>query len=248
MGVMAVRLLAIPGSHPCAAVEAMLNAKGVAYERVDLFPALSRAWLRLSGFRGATVPAVRINGGRVQGSRAIARALEASWPDPPLFPADPAARTQVEEIEAWSDGPLQAIARRIALWSLLRSRAAISAALEGARLQFGCPVWLAAAVSWPVVRADAAINGASSEVVRADLAALPGMLERADEWIARGAPATPPPTAADFQVAASGRLLLTLEALSGVLGRRPVAELARRLIAVFPGRVPAGVLPAAWLP
>ena len=245
---MAVRLLAIPASHPCAAVEAMLRAKGVAYERVDLFPAFSRAWLRMCGFQGATVPALRIDGIRVQGSRAIARALEASWPDPPLFPADPAERARVEEIEAWADGPLQAVARHIALWSLLRSRDGVRAALGDARLQFGCPARLAAAVAWPILRADAAINGASSAVVRADIAALPRMLERADEWIARGDLAGPTPTAADFQVAGCVRLMLTFEDLAEELERRPVAELARRLIAVFPGRVPAGVLPPAWLP
>lgn len=41
-----VRLFAIPASHPCAAVAAMLDAKGVAYNRVDLYPAFSRVWLR----------------------------------------------------------------------------------------------------------------------------------------------------------------------------------------------------------
>src|SRR5690349_6734045 len=61
-----VRLLAIPGSHACASVAAMLDAKGVAYERVDLFPALSRAWLRLCGFDGSRVPALRLEGKRVQ--------------------------------------------------------------------------------------------------------------------------------------------------------------------------------------
>ena len=60
----------------------MLDAKGVAYERVDLFPALSMVWLRLTGFGAGTVPALRLDGVRVQGSRAIARALDASCPEP----------------------------------------------------------------------------------------------------------------------------------------------------------------------
>jgi glutathione S-transferase len=82
------KLLAIPGSYPCAAVAAMLDAKGVAYSCVDLVPALSRLWLRATGFPRATVPALRLDGARVQGTAAIARALDARWPDPPLFPAD----------------------------------------------------------------------------------------------------------------------------------------------------------------
>ena len=55
-----VTLIAIPASHPCAAAEAMLLAKRVPYQRVDLIPAFSRAWLRLIGFDGVPVPALRI--------------------------------------------------------------------------------------------------------------------------------------------------------------------------------------------
>ena len=43
-------------------------------------------------------------------------------------------------------------------------------------------------------------------------------------------------------------MLLTVADLEPVVAGRPVAELAYRLIPTFPGQVPAGVLPAAWLP
>jgi glutathione S-transferase len=226
----------------------MLDAKRVAYDRVDLFPVLSKAWLRLTGFGARTVPALRIHGRHVQGSRAIARALDASWPEPPLFPRDPAARARVEEVEAWGDGPLQDAARRIDLWALIHSREGIRAALEGARLQFRVPVAVAARTAWPIVRADAALVGARPVAVRADLDALPKMLDRADTWIEHGELGSEPATAADYQLAGSVRLLLTLQDLAPLLADRPAAHLARRLIPAFPGRVPAGVLPAAWLP
>src|SRR5690349_1748662 len=90
-------------------------------------------------------------------SCAIARALDLRWPDPPLFPTEPTARARVEEIEAWGEGPLQSVARRIILWALLHDRAAARAFLDGARLQFRCPPGLAAALAWPVLRADAAL-------------------------------------------------------------------------------------------
>lgn len=247
---MSVKLLAVPASHPCAAVAAMLDAKGVHYDRVDLVPGLSRAWLRVTGFAGATVPALRINRTRVQGSRAIARALDTAWPDPPLFPTDPDARHHTEQIEAWADGPFQQTARRIALWSLLHSPAAVRAALHGARLQFHLPNRLAAlpVIAAPVLALDAAINGARSQAVRTDLRTLPTTLDRIDEWIAHGALGDAPPTAADYQIAASIRLLLTIADLQPVLADRPAARLARRLIPTFPGDVPAGVLPPTWLP
>jgi glutathione S-transferase len=243
---MGVRLLAAPGSHACASAEAMLVAKGVSYERVDLIPALSRLWLRATGFAGVTVPALRLDGVRVHGSRAIARALEARWPDPPLFPADPSRRPRVEEIERWGDGPLQEVARRIILWALGRSAEGRRAALDGARLQFHVPNQVALLAGWPIVRLDAALNGADETAVLADLRALPQLLDRVDQWIADGDLGTEPPTAADFQVAGSVRMLLTVEDLQEVLAGRPTAEHALRLIPVFPGHLPAGVLRAAW--
>ena len=226
----------------------MLDAKGVSYERVDLIPALSRVWLRMTGFGAGTVPALRLEGARVQGSRAIARALDARWPEPRLFPADPVARARVDEIEAWGDGPLQEVARRIVLWALAHHGAAARAALVGAQLQFGLPLALAAPLARPVVRLDGALNDATAEAVRADLAALPAMVNRIDAWIANDELGAFPPTAADYQLAGSLRMLLTAEDLAPYLDDRPAAELARRLIPVFPGRIPSGVLPAAWLP
>jgi glutathione S-transferase len=155
---------------------------------------------------------------------------------------------RVEEIEAWGDGPLQQVTRRIVLWSLVHSAEAIRAASEGAKLRIRLPRALVAPAGWPLLRADAAVNGARSEAVRADLAALPAMLDRVDTWIARGEVGGSPPTAADYQVAGSLRLLLTIDDLAPLFAGRPSADLARRLIPVLAGHVPAGVLPAAWLP
>ena len=39
--------------------------------------------------RRRTVPALRIDGEKVQGSRAIMRRLDELVPEPPLFPSDP---------------------------------------------------------------------------------------------------------------------------------------------------------------
>jgi glutathione S-transferase len=242
------RLLAISGSHPCAAVAAMLEAKGIAYERIDLIPAFSRIWLRMTGFGAGTVPALRLDGRRVQGSCAIARALDAVAPDPPLFPAGPAARAGVERIEKWGDGPFQEATRHIALWAASRAGVDLRFALAGARLQFHAPERLALLVLRPLLRLDAVVAGARDETVRADLAALPGMLDRVDEWIERGEVGGDPPTAADYQLAGSLWLLLAIDDLAPWIAGRPAAGLARRLIAPLPGGIPEGVLRADWLP
>lgn len=227
----------------------MLEAKHVPYVRIDLVPAVSRLWLRATGFSAGTVPALRIDDRRVQGTRAIARALDAAWPEPPLLPPEPELRMRVEQIEAWADGPLQMAARRIVLWSLLRSPDGVRAALAGARLQFRLPTRIASLppVAWPVLAVDAALNRARPPAVQAALAHLPEMLDRTDDWVAHGDLGRATPTVADFQVAGSVRLLLTVQDLSAMVDGRPVAALARRLIPALPGCVPAGVLPAEWV-
>jgi len=242
-----VKLLAVPASHPCAAVAAMLDAKGVPYARVDLFPGLSRAWLRLCGFPRGTVPALRAGAERVQGSRSIARWLDERQLEPPFFPADEEARFRVEAIETWADGPLQDAARQIILWALLRSRRAVGRSLDGAHLQFKTPAVIARLAAWPVLRLDAAINGVSDDTVRQQLASLPALLDRVDAWIAAGDLGGNPPSAADYEVAGSIRLLLTVDDLEPIMRGRPTSMLACTLIPVFPGRVEAGVLPRAWL-
>src|SRR5262245_46188430 len=94
---MKVRLYSLPGSHPGTAVRAMLGYKGIDFKRTDLVPFLSRVILRrVLGFARNTVPAVKIDGRRVQGSREISRELDRVQPDPPLFPSDPEKRLAVQ--------------------------------------------------------------------------------------------------------------------------------------------------------
>ena len=100
-------------SHPSQAVRKMLDLKGADYSVVDIVPLNQRVHLRLAGFRGGTVPALKLDGQKIQGSREIARALDARWPEPPLFPADPALRQRVEEAERWGDEQFQPIPRRL---------------------------------------------------------------------------------------------------------------------------------------
>src|SRR5262249_57791980 len=90
--------------------------------------------LRMFRFGGTTVPALRIDGRRIQSSLELSRVLEEMRPEPPLFPADPAAREKVEQAEAWGEAVLQPIPRRLASWALRRDRAAMRSFAEGARL------------------------------------------------------------------------------------------------------------------
>jgi len=233
-----------PGSHPSLTARLMLERKGIPYKRRDLIYVISKAWLRAAGFRGVTVPALKLDGQRVQGSRAIAHELERAKPEPPLFPPGSEARAAVEEAERWGDEVLQQRARRILWWGLNRDRSTMGSYLEGSRL--GVPLGLATRASAPIVALSVRFNHADDEHVQADLTDLPGNLDQVDGWIAKGVLGGKEPNAADFQIATSVRLLTTLEDLRPTIEARPAGELALRVAPEFPGALPP-VFPGEWL-
>jgi glutathione S-transferase len=240
----AATLYVIPGSHPSMAARLMLEIKGIEYKRVDLMPVISKGALKALRFPGVTVPALKLDGHRIQGTMQIARELDRLRPEPPLLPGDPERRTAVEDAERWADETLQGMARRI-LWNAVkRDHSSIGTFAEGARL--GIPVGLATRTAAPIIAASVRLNRASDENVRSDLAALPGALERIDDWIDEGLLGGETINVADLQVATSIRLLLTLDDLRAAIEERPAGELALRIVPSFPGRV-GPVFPAAWL-
>jgi glutathione S-transferase len=238
------RLYVIPASHPSIAAALMLEHKGIAYKRTDLLPVISRAVLRALGFRRHTVPALKIDGQRVQGSREISRELDRLRPEPPLFPADPERRLAVEEAERFGDEELQAPIRQILWWTINRDRSPLRSYSEGARL--GVPISLAMKTAAPIVALATRLNEADEEHVRRALASLPQMLERIDAWIAAGVLNGEQLNAADFQIAPSIGLAMTLEDLRPAIEGRPAAELAKRVVPHYPGKTPP-ILPPAWL-
>jgi glutathione S-transferase len=97
-----------------------------------------------------------------------------------------------------------------------------------------------------VIRILARDNGSTDAAVRADLAALPGILGRIDGWIADGVLGGPEPNVADYQVATSLALLMSHEDVRPAIAARPAGELSRRLAPAYPGRTPPA-FPAEWL-
>ncbi len=237
------KLYVIPASHPSRSAMLMLQRKGIPYKRVDLMPVISKGVLRALRFPGLTVPALKIDGTRVQGSREIARELDRIKPDPPLFPADPELRVKVEEAEAWGD-EFQQKPRRFVWWALKRNLPPMASYSEGARL--GVPVGLAVRTGGPIVSLSARFNGATDENVRADLASLPEDLDRIDGWISEGMLDGDRLNAADYQIAPSVRLLMTMDDLRPAIENRPLGKHAVRVVPEFPGRMPP-VLPADWI-
>ena len=242
---MAVKLYVIPGSHPSKAAELMLEYKRIPFKRVDLVTAMHRPALKLLGFPVKTVPAMKIDDRRVQGTREISRALDELEPDPRLVPSDAVAAA-----ERWGEEELQPIPRRLAWWALLRldgkqRTETARRSLQGYRV--GLPVGVAARTVLPLAKLAARYNGSTDAAVRADLAAVPGKLDRVDALLAEGVIGGDRLNAADFQIGTSVRLLLSYEDLAPHLEGRPAADHARRVVLDYDTAFPS-VFPAEWLP
>ncbi|HEY7961225.1 MAG TPA: glutathione S-transferase N-terminal domain-containing protein [Solirubrobacteraceae bacterium] len=238
-----LKLYALPGSHPCAAVEVALGMKSIEYSRVELLPMVQI----LAGpllYGGMTVPGLRMPGERLVGSRTIMRRLDTLVPEPALLPADVAAREQVLEAERWGDEVLQSVPRRILDAAFLRDPYTMESYAGDAKLP------LPRSMLRPALPLTAKLmalrNKAKDENVRADLAALPGQLEKIDGWIAQGVLGGEQANAADLQIGSSIRLLNTIGDIRPLLAGHAANDLMR----YFPpmaGDVPAGTLPAEWL-
>jgi glutathione S-transferase len=75
---------------------------------------------------------------------------------------------------------------------------------------------------------------------------MPEMLQRIDAWIAAGVLGGEQLNVADFQIAPSLRLAMTLDDLRPAIESRPAGALATRVVPSYPGKVPP-ILPPAWL-
>jgi len=240
----AATLYAVPASHPCACVERALQLKAVSYRRIDM-PPVAHKPVQQALFGGGTVPGLVLDGRKILGSLHIMRALDEQVPEPPLFPADPKERKSVELAEGWGDEVLQPLVRRV-IWSALRrAPAAVPSYSEGSKLFVPAPV---ARLSAPLIaRAEQRIHHASDLNVRADLAHLDNHLARVERWIGHDVIGGEQPNAADLQIGAGLRLLLTIDDVASAVGSRPASQLAFKWFPKYPGRVPAGTLPADWL-
>ena len=235
------KLYALSVSHPSHSVRLMLERKGIDHRVVNVQPGLHPVVVRLAGFRGNTVPAMRIDGRRIQGSLRISRALDELQPQPALFPAD--RRDAIVEAEAWGERDFQPVPRRMYRWGLgrnavLRRRLAELSPLPGAGIQ--------AIVNQPLARRFAAMIGANDATVERDVRELPGKLDHVDELIAAGVIGTGEPNAADYQIVTTARVLMSFEDLRPFFAGRPTEAFALRHLPEWPDEVPP-FLPREWL-
>src|SRR4051812_19607213 len=233
----------LPPSHPCMTAAAALELKGLEFEKVALPMPHNDEMERLYGPGNTTVPGLTIDGEeRVHGSVAILERLEQLVPEPPLYP-EPIAGA-VREAERWGDRELQDLGRRLP-WGALQFRpeavgtfAEPYKPLDPAGTDFAIRF---ARAMWKYHRITATR-------LAEDLAGLPAKLDHVDELASDRIIGAEDPTAADLQIGATVRVLLTVGDLRPLLAGRPTEEIARRWFPDYAGDVPAGAFPAGWVP
>jgi glutathione S-transferase len=226
----------------------MLDLKGIEYQLVDVVPLNQRIHLRLAGFSRGTVPGLKLDGERIQGSREIARALDERWPEPPLFPADPSLRARVEDAERWGEEQLQPIPRRLFRYGVARNPQLRDWVVRAQRVPI--PALAAQAirpvVEWYVRTIEADGRRATDAGVRADLAALPALLDSVDRLMGDGTLTLDPPNAATLQIMASVNLMGRFVDLAELVASHACAEPARELFPQYRAELPPFLDPA-WL-
>ena len=180
----------------------------------------------------------------MQGSLAIAKALEELIPTPSLYPSEPAARAAAQEAERWGEAVLQPVPRRLIRWGL---RPHLSQRRWFADVASPLPApALMGILLTPVVPVFVRQAGANDERVQRDLAELPELLSKVDSLLESGVIGGEELGAADFQIASSVRVLSAMGDVSRLVAGRPAESFARRVVPDYP-EVPAA-LPADWLP
>jgi len=231
----------LPPSHPCLTAEAALRHKGVEYEKVDL--EMGRHGDRMEELYGEgrrTVPGLTIGDERIHGSVPILERLEELYPENPLYPEPIAA--EVSAAERWADGQLQDMGRRLP-WGALHFRPEAMGTLAGGGSLD--PAGTDFAIKF--VRASWKYHSLTAVQLAEDLEALPGLIDEIEGFAERGLIDGAEPTAADLQIGATIRVLLTVGDLEPVLAGSAAERVARRRFPDYPGLIPAGAFPAGWV-
>ncbi|HEY3829132.1 MAG TPA: glutathione S-transferase family protein [Solirubrobacteraceae bacterium] len=235
----ALVLHVIPPSHPCMTATAALRLKGLEHERVEFAP--GEHVERMQAIYGAgnhTVPGMLVDGEPVHGSRAILARLEELAPAPALYPSE-----EVREAERWGDEELQDLGRRMS-WGALHFRPEAMGTFGGAGPLDGAGTDFAIRF----VRGTWKYHGITAARLQEDLAGLAQKLAHVEALAADGVIGGEQPNAADLQIGATLRVLLTVGDLRPLLRGGAGERIALRHFPEYPGDVPPGAFPAGWTP
>jgi glutathione S-transferase len=235
-------LHAVPYSHPCLAVTAVLDRHEIEYETVDLVSGPHADTIEeVYGEGRRTVPGLLVDDEPVHGTTAIFEKLDELVDDADLYPAAVAAA--IREAERGIAEDLQSAARDLVFGALhFRPEALGTFAGVGALDPAGTDFAIR------MVRGAWRYIGISAERLAKRLAELPEQLDIVDELIEGGVAGGDEPTAVDFQLGSSLHLLLQIGDVRPLIAGRPAEALVDRWFEPGPADIPAGAFPAGWVP
>lgn len=236
-----ITLHLLPPSHPCLTAKAALAYKGLEFEEIQVTMGSHGDEIEAIYGEGCrTVPGAVIDGRPVHGSTEILKRLDELVPEPTLYP-EPIAEA-VREAELWADGEFQDLGRRLPWFALYFRPEAMGTFAGGGPLD---PAGTDFAIKF--LRATWKHSGISAERVASDLEALPGMVGEIEGFAERGLIGGESPSAADFQIGATVRILSTIRDLDPVFDGTVAREIAFRYFPDYAGEVPVGAIPAGWV-
>jgi glutathione S-transferase len=235
-------LHAVPFSHPCLAVKAVLDRHGLEYETVDLVSGTHAETIEsVYGEGRQTVPGLLVDDEPVHGTTAIFEKLDELVDDADLYPGAVAAA--IREAERGIAEDLQTAGRHLIFGALYFRPEALGTFLGSGQLD---PAGTDFAIK--LVRRAWRYIGLTAERLAADLAALPDQLDIVDELIDGGVAGGEDPTAADFQLGSSLHLLIQVGDVRPLIVGRPAEELVDKWFERGPADIPAGAFPSGWMP
>jgi len=202
----------------------MLEHKGIDFRRVNFPPGPHRVLVRVMGFKGDRVPAVKFDDGRrAQGTRELPRVLDELVPEPRLVPDDPRAL----EAERWADDVLQQWARRMVASAGARDPDALAG--RGADGRLGVLLTRHERPRRTVARAVLMAFRVTKEQLRDDRERTGEILDKVDGWVAEGVLNGDELRSPDLAIASSLALVEYIVALQPELRRRPLMKLIERV-------------------
>ena len=235
-------LHAVPFSHPCLAVSAALDRIGREYETVELVTGKHAEEVeRIYGEGRRTVPGLLVDEEPVHGTRAIFARIAELHPEAGLYPE--AQVEAIREAEAGIAEELQ-MSARVLVFGALHFRPESMATFAGAgQLD---PAGVDFAIK--SMRATWRYLEISAVRVHATLQELPAQLDVVSALIEAGAAGGETPTALDFQLGSSLRLLAEIGDVRPLIEASPAAAISAAWFDRGKGDVPAGAFPPGWVP
>jgi glutathione S-transferase len=234
-------LHAVPYSHPCLAVNAALDRYGLEYETVMLPSAEHGDEVeRIYGEGKRTVPAMLVDSEPVHGTIPVFTKIDELADEADLYPAAVAAA--VREAERGLSEDLQ-MAGRVLIFGALHFRPEATGTFAGvgpldpAGTDFAIKLMRRA---WRYI-------GITAERVAVELERLPESIGIADELVESGVIGGDEPTAVDFQIGSSLRMLEQIGDVRPLIEGHP-CETTKRFVEPGKADVPAGAFPAGWVP